>query len=306
LLKASIKAACRLGLLGLLCIAGPAHAGASLASNFCDRQDKLSAGEQDRLLRFAAVVRTELARGDGNVALVSRSGLDLSRFAIRYSHAALALKDAGGTWSARQLYFACDEKRPRIFDQGIAGFAMGTDDPAVGYIAIVRLPAEAATELDLAARDRQRALHLLAGKYSANAYPWSLRYQNCNQWVIEMLGSAWGGLADGPDLRTRAQDWLRGAGYAPEPVPVASPFTMMASYAVPLVHLNDHPAADRAARRLQVSLPATVEAFVRQRFPAAERVELCHNDRQIVIHQGWAPVAAGCVAGPGDRVVALD
>jgi hypothetical protein len=75
---------------------------------------------------------------------------------------------------------------------------------------------------------------------------------------------------------------------------------------VPLVHLDDHPAADRAARRLQVSLPSTVEAFVRQRFPAAERVELCHNDREIVIHQGWTPVAAGCVAGPGDRVVSLD
>jgi hypothetical protein len=307
LLNACAKAACG---LGLLLMAGWTQAGSAAASNFCDRQDKLSAGEQDRLLRFAAVVRTELGRGDGtghgNVALVSRSGLDLSRFAIRYSHAALALKDAGGTWSARQLYFACDEKRPRIFDQGIAGFAMGTDDPAVGYIAIVRLPGAAATELDLAARDRQRALHLLAGKYSANAYPWSLRYQNCNQWVIEMLGSAWGGLADGPDLRTRAQDWLRGAGYAPEPVAVASPFTMMASYAVPLVHLDDHPAADRAARRLQVSLPSTVEAFVRHRFPASERVELCHNDREIVIHQGWTPVAAGCVAGPGDRIVALD
>ena len=304
--KASIKAACGLGLLGLLWVAGPAHAGGALASDFCDRQDQLSAGEQDRLLRFAAVVRTELARGDGDAAVVSRSGLDLSRFAIRYSHAALALKAPDGTWSARQLYFACDEKRPRIFDQGIAGFAMGTDDPAVGYVSIVRLPAAAAAEAALAARDKERALHLLAGRYSANAYPWSLRYQNCNQWVIEMLGSAWGSLADGPDLRTRAQGWLRGAGYAPQPVAVASPFTMMASYAVPLVHLNDHPAADRAARRLQVSLPSTVEAFVRQRFPAAERVELCHNDREIVIHQGWAPVADGCVAGPGDRVVALD
>jgi len=299
-LGARIKAACA---LGLLLLAGWAQAG---TSHFCDRQDKLTAGEQDRLLRFAAVVRAELASGDGDVALVSRSGLDLSRFAIRYSHAALALRDQSGGWAARQLYFACDERRPRIFDQGIAGFAMGTDDPRVGYISIVRLPAAAAAELATAARDKQRALHLLAGRYSANAYPWSLRYQNCNQWVIEMLGSAWGGLADGADLRTRAQEWLHGAGYAPEPVAVASPFTMMASIAVPLVHLNDHPAADRAARRLQVSLPASVEAFALQRFPGAGRVELCHNEREIVIHRGWTPVAAGCVPGPGDRVMPLD
>ena len=298
----SLKAAAA---LALLAAAGAAHAGGSPAL-FCDRQDKLSAGAQDRLLRFAAVVRTELARVEGGAALVSRSGLDLSRFAIRYSHAAVALRRPDGAWAARQLYFACDEKRPRIFDQGIAGFAMGTDDPAVGYIAIVSLPAAATAELAQAAGDKQRALHLLAGRYSANAYPWSVRYQNCNQWVIEMLGSAWGRLADGPGLRERAQDWLRSAGYAPQPVAVASPFTMMASYFVPLVHLSDHPATDRAARRLQVSLPSTVEAFVRQRLPAAERVELCHNDREIVVHRGWTRIADGCVAGPGDRVVALD
>jgi hypothetical protein len=294
--------------LALLLVANWVQAGSlggSSAGHFCDRQDQLTASDQDRLLRFAAVVRSELAQGDGDVALISRSGLDLSRFSIRYSHAAIALRGADGAWSARQLYFACDEKRPRIFDQGIAGFAMGTDDPAVGYIAIVRLPAPGAGELATAARAKPRALDLLAGRYSANAYPWSLRYQNCNQWVIEMLASAWGALADGLDLRARAQDWLRGAGYAPEPVVVRSPFTMLASYFVPLVHLDDHPPADRAARRLQVSLPSTIETFVRQRQPGAQRVEVCHNLHEIVVHRGWDPVAKGCVATGDDTVVAL-
>lgn len=302
-MRQRLKAACALALLST---AGLAQAGGSPLSNFCDRQDKLSAGEQDRLLRFAAVVREELAATPGAVALVSRSGLDLSRFAIRYSHAALALRGPDGAWTARQLYFACDEKRPRIFDQGIAGFAMGTDDPAVGYISIVRLPAAAAAQLAAAAQDKPRALHLLAGRYSANANPWSLLYQNCNQWVIEMMASAWGRLPDGADLRSRAQDWLRGAAYAPEPVRIASPFTMMASYFVPLVHLDDHPPADRAARRLQVSLPSTLETFVRQQAPGAERVELCHNEREIVVHRGWTPVADGCVAGDGDTVMGLE
>lgn len=291
--------------LALLLAGSQAHA-ASPLSNFCDRQDKLTASEQDILLRFAAVVRTELSRTDNDVALISRSGLDLSRFSIRYSHAALALRGPDGAWAARQLYFACDERRPRIFDQGMAGFTMGTDDPAVGYIAIVRLPAAAAGALAEAAGDKPRALHLLAGQYSANAYPWSLLYQNCNQWVIEMMASAWGQLSDGDDLRARSQDWLRTAGYAPEPVTVASPFTMLASYFVPLVHLNDHPPADRAARRLQVSLPATLETFVRQQWPAAERVEICHNLNEIVVHRGWTPVADGCVPDVGDTVMGLD
>jgi hypothetical protein len=280
--------------------------GMPASAAFCDRAHTLTAGQQDKLLRFAAVVREELDRGDGDAALVSRSGLDLSRFRIRYSHAAVGWRDGAGTWSARQLYYACDERAPRIFDQGVAGFAMGIDDPALGYVSIVRVPAGAAEELRRAALDTPRALHLLAATYSANAYPFSLRYQNCNQWVMELLAMAWGGLADGDDLRGRAQDWLRAADYAPEPVAVGSRLLMLASAFVPLLHLDDHPDADRDAMLLRVSLPSTVEVFVRARLPGSERVELCHDGKQVVVHRGWTPIAEGCKPSEGDRVVPLD
>eukprot|EP01133_Synstelium_polycarpum_P015714 gene15714-18669_t len=225
-----------------LALAGAAHAGASLASaRFCDRAQELTATEQDRLLRFAAVVREELAASEGSVALISRSGLDLARFGIRYSHAALAWRHDDGAWSARQLYYACDEGRPRIFDQGTAGFAMGTENPALGYIALVKLPAETTPPLRRALLDPVRVQQLLAGRYSANAYAFNLKYQNCNQWVVEMLAAAWGELAEGSDLRARAQDWLRTAPYAPAPVDVGARWLMLGSIFVPLVHMDDHP-----------------------------------------------------------------
>ena len=320
-LFALTPARCMLAMLVAACAsAGAAHASATGASpssspssrssgvsRFCDRSHELSAVEQDRLLRFAAVVRSELAATDGGLALISRSGLDLSRFGIRYSHSALAWQDRdSGAWSARQLYYACDEGRPRIFDQGLAGFAMGTDDAALGCIALVRVPAEAKPALQLAVRDNARALHLLAGSYSANAYPYSLRYQNCNQWVMELLAATWGELPDGEDLRGRAQSWLRDAGYQPAPVDVGSRWLLWASLFVPLLHLDDHPQVDLDTLRMQVSLPSTVEAFVRQRLPASERVEICHDAHQVVVHRGWTPVADGCRPGDGDRVVPLD
>ncbi|MET0265367.1 MAG: DUF2145 domain-containing protein [Duganella sp.] len=298
--------------------AGAAHAGniansstGSTSARFCDRSQELTAAEQDRLLRFAAVLRQELsnsvASSGESVALVSRSGLDLSRFGIRYSHAALAWRSDAGIWAARQLYYACDERRPRIFDQGLAGFAMGTDDPKLGYLSIVRMPPEAVLALRPALLDRPRVQHLLAAQYSANAYAFSTRYQNCNQWVIEMLAAGWGDLPDGEDLRSQAQDWLRAARYTPAPVPVDSWWLMQAAHFVPLLQLDDHPAHDRAARELVISLPASVEQFVRVRFPASERVELCHDGERIVIRHGWTPIADGCVpdAGQGDRVVSL-
>ena len=288
--------------------AGAAHAGGSLSSSrFCDRAQELTAAEQDKLLRFAAVVRDELAATEGSVALISRSGLDLSRFGIRYSHAALAWRhddDAG--WSARQLYYACDEGRPRIFDQGTAGFAMGTDNPQLGYISIVRLPAETVPPLRRTLLDLPRVQHLLAGSYSANAYAYGLAYQNCNQWVVELLATAWGELPDGPDLRQRAQAWLRTAPYTPEPVTIPSRWLMFGAAFVPLVHLGDHPREAVDAMQLQVSLPSTLETLVRQRLPASERVEICHDGRQVVVHRGWQPVAEGCIPGEQDRVIVLD
>jgi hypothetical protein len=294
-------------LLAAALLPGAALAGSmSTASNFCDRQQSQSAADQDRLLRFAAVVREELNAGDSGAALVSRSGLDLSRFKIRYSHAAIAWRGETGIWTARQLYYACDESRPRIFDQGVAGFSMGTDTPELGYVSIVRLPAAAADSVHKASLDNRRALHLLANTYSANAYAFGLRYQNCNQWVMELLAVAFGQLEDGEDLRAQAQAWLRTAGYVPEPVEIGSSALMLASYFVPLLHLNDHPREDRVAKKLKVSLPSSVEQFLRQRWPESERVEVCHSATQVVVHHGWSPVAEGCVAGPGDRVVTLD
>ncbi|MGJ7527490.1 DUF2145 domain-containing protein [Variovorax sp. GB1P17] len=284
----------------------PGGAGPMASSQFCDRTKPLTADQQDRLLRLAVVVRDELsASGDGAV-LISRSGLDLSRFRIRYSHAAVAWRDENDTWSARQLYYACDEGRPRIYDQGLTGFVMGIDDPALSYISIVRLPADAARTLRRAALDTPRALHLLAASYSANAYPFSLRYQNCNQWVVELLAVAWGNLADGDDLRARAQSWLRQAPYAPEPVDVGSHALIFASNFVPLLHLDDHPEEDRYALKLRVSLPSTVETFVHEQWPESERIELCHDGKQVVVHRGWTPIPEGCSPGDGDRVVPLD
>ena len=287
--------------------AGQAQAGSgySASSAFCDRSHELTASQQDRLLRVAAVVRDELnAMGDGTV-LISRSGLDLERFHIRYSHAAIATRGEHG-WTARQLYYACDESRPRIYDQGLAGFTMGIDNPALGYVSVVRMPGDAGQALRNAALDSARSLRLLAATYSANAYAYSTRYQNCNQWVVEMFASAWGGLEDGEQLRERAQRWLHSAGYAPEPVDVGSHLLMFAAPFVPLLHVDDHPQDDLYAMQLKISLPATLESFVHQRLPDSERVEVCHNGRQIVVHRGWTPVADGCQPGEGDRVIALD
>ena len=80
---------------------------------------------------------------------------------------------------------------------------------------------------------------------------------------------------------------------------------MFAAGFIPWIYLDDHPQADLDALRFRTSMPATMEAFVRQHVASAERIELCHNEQHIVIRRGWEPLAEGCQPGPGDRVLPL-
>ena len=279
----------------------------------CDRPAEPSADERDVMLRFGALVRAELADSGQDVALIARSGLDLHRLGVRYSHEGVALKDNGTPWSVRELYYACDEHKPRLFDEGLAGFLMGTDDPATSWVSLVLLPPPQAAALRGAALDKKQALGVLGATYSANAYPFSTLFQNCNQWVLELLADAWRTPLEGePEpgsataARRRAQHWLYGQGYLPTEFTVSlHPMTWLADV-VPWLSNADHPPAELAANRYSVSMPSSIETFVQAKVPGASRIEVCHSGRHVVVHHGWDAIAAGCVAGPGDRVVELE
>jgi hypothetical protein len=281
------------GVAGVVLLAlGPWAACYAGQFNYCDPPSELDARQQDTVLRFAAVVKSTLDSSSTRVALIARSGIDLSRFDMRYSHAGISLRaHPNGPWSVRQLYFDCDERRPRIFDQGIAGFLVGSGDPSIGYLSVVLLP-DSSNDLERITLDNRRALGLLGASYSANAYAFAQRYQNCNQWVAEMLAVAWGQLSDSAQLRVQAQSWLADAGYQPARFEVGNPVLMWLGGVLPWLHRDDHPQA--------------IESFARARAAGARRIEFCHADRRIVIREGWEPIAAGCKPGEADRVIEMD
>jgi hypothetical protein len=283
-----------------------AQTGWAGALRYCQGEAELNTAAQDRLIQVAAIVKTELDRSGQSVALVGRSGLALQRFDQRYSHEGVSLKASPNTpWSVRQLYYACDEQRPRIFDQGMSGFVLGANDPAEGYVSIVFLPPDAAQAVERAALDDRQALQLLGATYSANAYPFSQRYQNCNQWLAELLASAWGSLPLADEPRAQAQQWLQGQGYTPSVLSVGWYPLMWLADQISWLHSDDHPPEDLAAAQFRVSLPASIESFVHARLPDATHIELCYTEQHVVIRRGWEPIAAGCIAGERDEVTAL-
>ena len=307
----------RLAVLAVL--AGVCHAPAQATSlRACDPPDTLTAAQKDKVFSFGAVIKAELEKSGQRLALISRAGLDLGRFGVRYSHAGFSLKHSPDTpWAVRQLYYACDEKQPHIFDQGMLGFLLGMNEPGLGYISVVLLPEADAAALERAALDKQQALQLLGATYSANAYPFSLQYQNCNQWVVEVLAAARGRLLEGrpnggeaapgaAPLRARAQSWLKDQGYIPSVMDVGWRPLMWATAFVPWLHNDDHPAADQASAIYRVSMPAAIENFVRTQVPGAQRLEFCHTERHVVVRRGWAPIAEGCIPAADDTVIALN
>jgi hypothetical protein len=273
---------------------------------YCDPPAELDAAQQDTLFRFAAVIKSTLDASGQGLALVARSGLDLSRFGMRYSHAGVSLRASpNGPWSVRQLYYDCDERKPRLFDQGLSGFLVGTGDPSIGYVSVVLVP-EAEVALERAVQDNRRAMRLLGSTYSANAYAFEPRYQNCNQWVAEMLAVAWGGVGDDIDARAQAQRWLQARGYVPARFEVGNRVLMWLGGTLPWLHSDDHPPLDIEAQVFRVSMPASIEAFARTTVPGAQRLEFCHTGRRVVVRRGWEPIAEGCVPADGDTVISLE
>jgi len=267
-LRARWGFAARPALLALLLTCSGAHA--SSFAGFCDAARQADPAALDHELRFALRVQHALEASDADAALVARAGLDLGLIGQRYSHAALARRDAPlGPWAVRQLYFACDAGRSRLFDQGLAGFVAGAGGQETLYLSVVLLPGAPGRALADAARDDARALSVLSPAYSANAYAFSTQFENCNQWLAELMAVAWGGAQD----RVAAQSWLRAERYAP--IAVHAGLLMFAGWFSPWIHDGDHPPGDLASGIYRVSLPPSLEAFALAHVPGARRLEFC-------------------------------
>ena len=88
--------------------------------------------------------------------------LSVSRFKLRYSHSGVLLASEDEVpWSVRQLYYDCEQGKPRLFDQGLAGFLLSAEAPDLAYVSVVFLPKAPAGALRATAVARARFAPLL-------------------------------------------------------------------------------------------------------------------------------------------------
>ncbi len=233
--------------LVLALMAMAAHAGRSCEARPPD------ALRVQRGLELAQRAAQALDASGAQVVVLARSGQDLSRYRLRWSHLGLAYREgdgAGSVWRVVHKLNQCGAARADLYRQGLGEFFL--DDPHEFVAAVAVLAPEVQAALLPLLRDNAQVARLHTAAYSLVAYPWAQQYQQSNQWAIETLAWAQEPVAD---TRERAQAWLRFKGYEPTVLRISPLVRLGARLAAANVAFDDHPNDQRYSDRI-----ATVSA----------------------------------------------
>src|SRR5262249_1818233 len=151
-------------------------------------------------LALALKVRDSLDAQGARAAVIARVGRDLSEYGLRYSHLGLALRDdTRGRWIVLHELNHCGRADSGLYEQGLGSFFL---DDLYRYEALVLVPSAELQERIASAVAQGAALRMHEPRYSLIAHPYSAKYQNSNQWLLELAA---GVLAGGEADRSTAQ-----------------------------------------------------------------------------------------------------
>lgn len=212
-----------------------------------------------KAFRLALKTRDALEMSGAEVALVARVGQDLSGYGLRYSHIAFVVRDhAQGPWRAVHLLNGCGAADSGLYVEGLANFFA---DDLFAWDALALLPGpELAARLKAILADPAALAALHEPRYNLVAHPYSARYQNSNQWLLEVVAAA---LAETP-RREAAQSWLREAGYQPSRLRISTAKRLGARMFRANVAFDDHPFAQRMAGDIDTVTVESIAAFLRR------------------------------------------
>ncbi|PCU45397.1 DUF2145 domain-containing protein, partial [Listeria monocytogenes] len=151
-----------------------------------------------------------------DVVIIARGGQDLSRYGLRHSHLAFAVREDDGSRRAVHLLNHCKSPESSLCHEGLSTFIGETGTHTDLRVGVPTPAVRVALKAMLTAPGIQaKALH--EPRYSGGAYPFSVEYQNSNQWVLEVLAAAMAQSRDGTLLvrRAQVQAWLKEQHYQP-------------------------------------------------------------------------------------------
>jgi hypothetical protein len=168
-------------LLSVLCLAGSARAGQDCGERAAPTPQALARG-----LALGERVRDQLERSGASAALVARVGLNLGEFGQRYTHIGVAVRDhVRQRWQVLHLFNPCGKAESEILVQPLEQFY---ETDLFEHEALLITPSyalQAEMRKVFMSPATTRALHKPA--YNMIAHPFNTRFQNSNQWILEMM-----------------------------------------------------------------------------------------------------------------------
>lgn len=196
-----------------------------------------------------------------SVALIGRVGSDLSKHKLRYSHMGMVVRDhAKGRWTVVHMLNDCGTANSALYDEGLGNFF--NDDP-FAYETILVIPGEDNQKRLVKTLATALPASLYEPAYNMVSYPWSIRYQNSNQWLLETLAAAWA--PEGSVYnRQQAQAWLKQAGFQPSLL-VLGPMERLGGRMFKAnIAFDDHPNELRFSNQIYTVTVESVAEFVRR------------------------------------------
>ena len=210
-------------------------------------------------VQLGHAVRETLDSLDAEVAIVARAGQDLSSWGLRYSHAGFAWRDhPAGRWQVVHLLNECGTDRSALYVEGLANFF--TD--VVRAEARIVIPPAAVGHRLAALFASGEASRLHEPRYSMVAYVFSTRYQNSNQWLLEVYAAA---QQNGKLDRPTAQRWLEANGFAPITVEVPAWKRLGGRMFRANIAFDDHPFGRRMAGHIDTTTVDSILQFLERR-----------------------------------------
>lgn len=122
------------------------------------------------------------------VALLGRVGADLSSYGLRFSHLGFVVRDsARRRWTVVHLLNRCGTATSSLYDEGLINFFL--DDP-FSYEAVLAIPDASTQQALRRALNSALVWQLHEAHYNTIAQAHSLKFQNSNQWVLELAVAA--------------------------------------------------------------------------------------------------------------------
>lgn len=234
----------------------------SMAGNACEKRIPTP-----RLYQHASHSALNAAKTldafDPKVALIARVGSDLSQYGLRYSHVGFVVKNYNkkpGKWTVVHLLNQCGTDASSIYTQGLMNYFM---DNLYSFDYQIIIPDKSTQAKIYEVLDASQLKDLHGKHYSMLAYPFSSRYQNSNQWVLEVLAKS---ISPKPiHSRTEAQTYLRKTGYKPSVIKLDDFSKLKASMFTKHIRFDDHPRQEMQFNQYSTVTVISVTNYLQKR-----------------------------------------